>query len=347
MNLPVERYDHLLSLVDDTGIFEHSRYGIPRREHGYTVDDAARAVVVLCDAPDRSELHSATHILLGFVIHALRSDGRFHNRLGHDRRWRDDVGSDDASGRAIWALAVAAVGAPRSEWQEAARSALEATRVLESPHLRPYAYAALGAYAVWRMHPDDEKAAAIIKRAAAHFERAPKPWPEPRLTYANGRIPDALLAVGEVLNRDDLVDRGLEALGWLDDKETRGDDYSFTPVGGWQPGEPRPGFDQQPIEAAAIAGAAERAWALTGDRRWHASVLRAGRWLTGDNDVGAALYDPATGACRDGLTPTGANQNRGAESTLSGLAVLQACHRIEMARPVTAGRSIVHASDPA
>ena len=196
------------------------------------------------------------------------------------------------------------------------------------------------------MHPDDEKATAIIERAAARFERAPIPWPEPRLTYANGRIPDALLAVGEVLSRDDLVNRGLEALGWLDDTETRGDHYSFTPVGGWQPGQPRPGFDQQPIEAAAMAGAAERAWALTGDKRWIASSLRAGRWLSGDNDVGAALYDPATGACRDGLTPTGANQNRGAESTLSGLAVLQACHRIKTARTGTAGRSIVQAGGP-
>ena len=96
MRSQTPRYDHLLSLIDDTGIFEHARYGIPRREHGYTLDDAARAVVVLCQTADEPERRRALHVVLSFVINAQRPDGRFHNRLSHDRRWRDRVGSDDA-----------------------------------------------------------------------------------------------------------------------------------------------------------------------------------------------------------------------------------------------------------
>lgn len=328
---PVECYDHLLSLVDDTAIYEHSLYGIPRRDHGYTVDDAARAVVLLCDAPPEDDIHRALGVLLGFVIDAMLPDGRFHNRLGYDRHWSDTVGSADAHGRALWALGSAAVGAPRTDWQNAARSTLEAARVPRSSHVRPHAYAALGAHAVWRRDPDGTKAGAILECAAARFESAPRPWPEPRLSYANGRLPDAMLAIGEALGRDDLVERGLEALSWLDRVETRNNDYSFTPVGGWEPGEPRPGFDQQPIEAAALASAAERAWNLTGDRRWSEAVFRTGSWLAGRNDTGAVLYDPTTGACRDGLTATAVNENSGAESTIAGLAVLQACHRVETA----------------
>jgi hypothetical protein len=332
----IARYDHLLLLIDDTGILEHSKYGIPRRDHGYTVDDAARALIVLCDAQPRPHLESAIPVLLGFVMHALEPNGRFHNRLGYDRRWRDVYGSDDTQGRAIWALGVARTSAPRPEWRAAARSALESARIPKSPHLRPHAYAALGAHALWRVHPEDEKVTAILESAAARFEEALQPWPEPRLSYANGRLPDAMLAMGEMLDRQDLIDRGLEALAWLDETETRDGHYSFTAVGGWEPGEPRPGFDQQPIEAAAIAGAAQRAWNLTADRRWHDAVLRAASWLSGDNDIGVALYDPATGACRDGLTSTGANENRGAESTIAGLAVLQACHRVATLSPVGA-----------
>ncbi len=347
MRLPVARYDHLLSMVDDTGIYEHSLYGIPRRDHGYTVDDAARAVVVLCDAAAQADLDSAIEVLLGFVIHAIRPDGRFHNRLGYDRRWQDVVGSDDAHGRAIWALGVAAADAPRPEWRDAAQQTLKAARVPDSSHLRPHAYAALGAHAVWRRRPNDKKAGAILERAATQFERTPKPWPESRLSYANGRLPDAMLAIGEVLDSHDLVDRGREALAWLEDVETHGDRYSFTPVGGWEPGEPRPAFDQQPIEAAALSGAAERAWHLTGDMRWRDAVLRAGSWLAGHNDSGAVLYDSATGACRDGLTPTAANENRGAESTIAGLAVLQACRRIGMAQSDTEGSLISHGGDEA
>jgi hypothetical protein len=334
----IARYDHLLLPIDDTGILEHSKYGIPRREHGYTVDDAARALIVLCDAQPRPHLESAIPVLLGFVMHALEPSGRFHNRLGYDRRWRDLDGPDDTQGRAIWALGVATASAPRPEWRAAARSALEGAQIPESPHLRPHAYAALGAYALWRRHPEDEKVAAIIESAATRFAQASQPWLEPRLGYANGRLPDAMLAIGEVLDQHDPIDRGLEALAWLDEVETRGGHYSFTPVGGWEPGEPRPGFDQQPIEAAAMAGAAERAWNMTADRRWHDAVFRANSWLSGDNDVGVALYDPATGGCRDGLTSTGANENRGAESTIAGLAVLQASHRVSTVFPVGAQR---------
>jgi hypothetical protein len=37
----------------------------------------------------------------------------------------------------------------------------------------------------------------------------------------------------------------------------------------------------------------------------------------GDNDLQIALYDLTTGGCRDGLHPDRANENQGAESTLS------------------------------
>jgi hypothetical protein len=42
----------------------------------------------------------------------------------------------------------------------------------------------------------------------------------------------------------------------------------------------------------------------------------------GKNDLQIALYDPATGGCRDGLHPERVNQNRGAESTLAFLMAL-------------------------
>jgi len=41
--------------------------------------------------------------------------------------------------------------------------------------------------------------------------------------------------------------------------------------------------------------------------------------------VHQVVYDFSTGGCRDGLEPTGVNQNEGAESTLSWLMAL---HRI-------------------
>jgi hypothetical protein len=49
----------------------------------------------------------------------------------------------------------------------------------------------------------------------------------------------------------------------------------------------------------------------------------------GDNDLQIALYDPASGGCRDGLHPDRANENQGAESTLSFLMALLEMRRLE------------------
>jgi hypothetical protein len=45
-------------------------------------------------------------------------------------------------------------------------------------------------------------------------------------------------------------------------------------------------------------------------------------WFLGDNDLQLPLYDSVTGGCRDGLHPDRANENQGAESTLSFLMAL-------------------------
>jgi hypothetical protein len=42
-----------------------------------------------------------------------------------------------------------------------------------------------------------------------------------------------------------------------------------------------------------------------------------------------ALYDPSTGGCRDGLHPDRANENQGAESTLSFLMALLEMRKLE------------------
>jgi len=54
-------------------------------------------------------------------------------------------------------------------------------------------------------------------------------------------------------------------------------------------------------------------------------------WFLGDNDLQIALYDPATGGCRDGLHPDRANENQGAESTLAFLMALLEMRKLEEA----------------
>ena len=63
--IPAPVLDHLISLSDGNGLFEHARHDVPRPEHGYCIDDEARAVVVLCR---EDSLDPAALALLGRVL---------------------------------------------------------------------------------------------------------------------------------------------------------------------------------------------------------------------------------------------------------------------------------------
>ena len=113
---------------------------------------------------------------------------------------------------------------------------------------------------------------------------------------------------------------GLDALAWLCALQA-GPDGRFRPPGseGYGRRGPPARFAQQPIDAWAMVEAASAAWRLTGEARWRTETGRAHAWFLGANDAGAALAEPATGACRDGIDPQGVSANRGAESTLAWL----------------------------
>ena len=134
---------------------------------------------------------------------------------------------------------------------------------LRSPHRRAMAFAALGAAEVLAVLPQHKQARALMTAVAIAVGRPAVdkawPWPEPRLSYANAVLPEALLAAGAALDSPSLVADGLRLLGWLLDGQTRDGHLSVMPAGGRGPGEILPAFDQQPIEVAALADACARA----------------------------------------------------------------------------------------
>ena len=120
-----------------------------------------------------------------------------------------------------------------------------------------------------------------------------------------------------------VVEEGLRLLAWLIDVQTRFGHLSLVPVGGRGPLDRGPGYDQQPIEAAALADACARAYRLTGGKRWLDGISRAADWFLGANDTAKPLYDPVSGGGCDGLRRYGRNENQGAESTLALVSTLQ------------------------
>ncbi len=322
---------HLARMTDDTGVFEHALGAVPRRADGWCTDDNGRALAVACRSDDLLA-PALIPVYLAFLAHAHEGEGRFHLRMGFDRRWTSDVSSDDANGRALFGLAVAAARGPEALRWTAGRLFDEAA-AFRSEHPRAVAHAAVAAAELVAVDPDRPAAWALLADAA---QALPRPvndpswlWPYRRLTYANALIPEALVAAGAALADDALVADGLRLLDWLVEEETRRDHFSFVPTGGRGPGEPlRPAFDQQPIEASSMAEACARAFDVTGDVRWLEPLSRAADWFAGANDAGAVMVDPITGGGFDGLERGGVNRNEGAESTLAAISTMQQAQRL-------------------
>jgi hypothetical protein len=336
VKLPPPNFHHLHRLSDDTGLIEHAWFELPRRYCGYTVDDVARGLLVICHEPladTAPRLVTLAETYLDFLYHALGNNGRFRNRMSYAREWVNEPDSDDAHGRALWALGAAARGAPSAVMKRAATRLFEAASGFDTPYTRANAYAILGIAELHETDPRNEHALMLLERCAARLPglqiSQEWPWPEPRLTYDNARVPQSLLVAGTLTHNASMVEEGLALLEWLVDCETRGSHFSFAPTRGWRVDEPRPGFDQQPIEAAAMADACVDAFLVTGDTAWTDLGMTAVRWFLGGNDKKLNLYDETTGGCCDGLTANGVNDNQGAESTLACIAALQQARRID------------------
>lgn len=341
MSYPAAPFQHLHRMTDTVGLLEHADGIVPRYEHGYCVDDVARGLVVVCREPSPAqELVALGTCYLGFLARAQAPDGRFRNRLGYDGRWRDQPGTEDCWGRAVWALGTAAARGPTAEIREESLTRFGTSARASSVWPHAMAFAALGAAEVLDRWSDHRGALALIRRACAVIGEPPAspswPWPAPRLSYANAAIAEAVIVAGDKLCDDRILQTGLRMLEWLLTVQTRDGHLSVVPVGGWSSGEVRPAFDQQPIEVAALADACARAAAITGELSWLAGAEMTVAWFLGDNDAGIPLLHSQTGGGCDGLSRAGRNSNQGAESTLAMISVLQQGQRLTAEAPMKA-----------
>lgn len=329
-------FDHVMSMTDRFGMFEHADHTEARREHGYCTDDMARLLIVAVREPDQSQaVRELSRTAVRFLASSQSATGRTRNRRSADGRWHGRHGVEDCWGRSVWAFGTAARRAPEPWMRASAMSYFNHAMGQRSPHRRAMAFAALGAAEVMRHDPHHFRARSLLADAVSVIgplsTETGWPWPEARLSYANAAVPEALIAAGEALGRPDVTEDGLTLLRWLLERETLDGHLSPTPVGGAGRGDRSPRFDQQPIEVAALADACARAQTITGDDVWQRGIDLAVRWFAGDNDCAAVMWDTDTNGGYDGLTSTGPNLNQGAESTLALISTLQhAAHGDEL-----------------
>lgn len=334
--LPPLKLDHLRRMTDETGMLQHALFTIPNYHEGYAIDDNARALMVsaLMEELGNAETLDLSSRYLAFVSYAFNTEtGRFRNFMDYQRRWLEDIGSDDSHGRTLWALGTvlnrSSAPALSSMAGRLFERALPAILATTSP--RAWAFALIGIHEYLQRFAGDRMASQVREELATRLlglyqqNRADDwRWFESGLTYCNAVLPHALLLCGQAIPNPAMTEAGLEALTWLAGLQ-RADGGHFVPIGSngfYERGGERARFDQQPVEAQATVSACLAAFRVTGEPRWRKEARRAFEWFFGRNDLSLSIYDPTTGGCRDGLHPDRVNENQGAESTLAFLQVV-------------------------
>jgi len=337
--LPALKLDHLYRMSDSTGIFQHASFTVPNFAEGYCTDDNARALLLalmLQQSGNHSQgINERATTYAAFVNHAFdRTSRRFRNFMSFDRRWLEEQpGSEDCHGHALWALGLCVGHAGHGSFQmlaaELFEQALPVAAEFTSP--RAWAFTLIGIDEYLRRFSGDRRANQIRELLTAkllqrYADAVTEDWQwfEDVVSYANAKLPHALILSGRCMNNATMLETGLQTLRWLVKNQTS-DAGSFRPIGSngfYRRGQERALFDQQPIEAQATVSACIEAYYATDDMVWVAEARRAFEWFLGRNDLGVALYDSSTGGCRDGLHVDRVSQNQGAESTLAFLLAL-------------------------
>ncbi|MCW2751433.1 MAG: hypothetical protein JWR83_2543, partial [Aeromicrobium sp.] len=222
---PTPVFAHLLRMTNHRATFEHACLTEPRREHGYCTDDMARVLVVTTREPDASgAVNGLAGKALQFLNDAQSYNGSCRNRMDHAGNWTDQPTTDDHWGRCIWGLGTAAAHSGVSLVRRLAVIQFERAAKARSPWPRAMAFAAVGAAELLSVEPGNSAALRLLADYAVTVARPETksdwPWPEPRLTYANAILPEAMIAAGVALDDPDLKQRGLDLLEWLLDYET-------------------------------------------------------------------------------------------------------------------------------
>ncbi|OAB48053.1 glycosyltransferase [Paenibacillus antarcticus] len=346
--------DYMRRITDDTGIFQHTKFGVPDRSKGYTTDDNARALiaaVLLYSNNKDSVTLELIHTYISFIHHAQNTDGNFRNFMDYNRSFIEESGSEDCQGRTLWALGFAlshstslpdnllntcrylinqalphidALGSPRA----GAYAIIGLSYLIETPNALTYSFPYLHT-----SNTSEEKAFLprafiidLIENMATRLHNQYTRnkgndwnWFEDSLTYGNSMLPWALLKAFRISGNVNLKKTAKESLDFLSSKTFSNEGY-YKPIGshGWllRNGVAAP-YDEQPIEACEMLLACKEAAIVLQDPAYQKQATLCYEWYTGNNSIQTSLIDPQTGACYDGIHSIGLNLNQGSESIIS------------------------------
>jgi glycosyltransferase involved in cell wall biosynthesis len=330
--MPKFSLSHVLRLTDDTGIVQHAKYGIPNLKEGYCLDDNARALIMtlmLCQQKKNQEALKLLPVYLSYIQYMQRADGNFGNFLSFDRQYIDEIASEDAFGRTVWALGFLIGNPPTNSYREFADELFNNSRehFKKLKTIRGYANTIIGVAYFLRARPGHEEMFRTLIELTSLLMNAYKKhrdetwhWFEDELTYDNAILPLALLHSAEITGDEEVKKVALEALEFLEQISFR--NGYFAPVGnnGWYKKDNQnhvPLYDQQAIETMGMVLLNFQAYESTQNPEYIRKMFTSYLWFLGENSLRVPLYDHETKGCCDGLQAAGINRNQGAESTLA------------------------------
>jgi hypothetical protein len=320
----------LKRLTNQTGVIQHTKYSVPDRSLGYSVDDNARAllVAVLYDKlfKDESILDLAV-IYLSFVHHAKTKDNLFYNFMSFDNKFLDHAKTEDGFGRVLWALGYTVFAKPRRDLTLGSKNLINDMegKILEINSPRAIAYTISGLFYLAQAEEKESKWIQYIDQLTTKLTKLYSnnsgsnwKWFEPYMTYANGIFPYSLALAFVATNKKVYLDIAKESLEFLDEATT--DKNVPSPIGqdGWlNKGKQKALFDQQPLEAADMVLAFIALYKIELAEEYLDKAKKWFSWYFGNNIKKVEVYDETTKGCFDGINENGLNLNQGAESILT------------------------------
>jgi glycosyltransferase involved in cell wall biosynthesis len=329
---PVFDIAHLLRLTDETGIFQHADGLLPSYRNGYCLDDNARAMLLVIKAYKREPLEVYLKLLttyFSFLRLMVQKDGRVKNFLTFERQQLENDQSDDAYGRAIWALGYLIRYAPNDALFQTAMDTFHTMMMAldKLNYARGYANCIFGIYHYSKRFPDQERFLFLMDQIAQtlchRFDQHKREnwyWCEDSLSYDNGLIPASLYLAFSATGKEEYLQVAEKSRIFLESKCFRHEWLSLLGNKKWlRFDSDYELFAQQPIDATAMIIMYKSALLATGNEAHITRLLSCYRWFIGDNDLDICVFDRESKGCNDGMEQGCINRNQGAESTIAWL----------------------------
>ncbi|MCK5176045.1 MAG: glycosyl transferase family 1, partial [Planctomycetes bacterium] len=238
LEVPEPPLDHLIRMSDDTGLYQHAKFTIPDREHGYCTDDNARSLVAMTKYYAQYADPEALRLFdtyLSFVYHANNSDGTVRNFMTFDRQWIQDEPAHDSLGRTLWAFGTVMSKPPLPRYLPIIKEAFDRTSVhVPKLSMRGKSYSIFGMAEYLTQFPGASEIKRLFAMAADelvdHYERNSDEkwqWFEDIVTYDNAVLPHALYVAFMTTGNEKYLEVAEKTCNFLMENTYDEDHFSF------------------------------------------------------------------------------------------------------------------------